>query len=90
MSNIPLLQPERAENETLEQYHSRLENAKNYVKSNLNGSLVWNPRAQGTYTNDSHDRIQTEVMFGRGKRAQRQRKAALRKAREAAQGQATE
>jgi hypothetical protein len=46
-----LLQPERRENETRDQYKERRTQANSYVASSLMGTLFWNTDMQGTYFN---------------------------------------
>jgi hypothetical protein len=46
-----LLQPNRRENETREQYKERRTQANSYVASSLMGTLFWNTDMQGTYFN---------------------------------------
>lgn len=48
-----LLQPERRDDETRENYIGRRQASRQYVESSLMGTLFWNTELQGAYFNDA-------------------------------------
>lgn len=68
MNATPLLQPERGTNESRQDYVARRRTSHDYVKSQLAGTISWNPQFQGTFFNEEKAKART---FGKGKSARR-------------------